>query len=510
MENRLAAADNRAVDVPIQGDPVIATDTATRATARPRSAQPRTGWRDDHIVAILPRGEAIRNFVYSNALDRVAERAKLTVLSVIPNDEILHLLETRYGRVYELPNIPERWAVGAVRELLDVAHGRWLWSEVAKSRWEIRDHEARTPAARVKRGAKKALATSFASRRGLRLLSSIERTSARWLRTNQDLAALFRELKPTLVFNASHVHSAISVQAMQAAQWLGIRTATFLFSWDNLTSQGRIVPPCDHYLVWNDRIGRDLLHIYKGTIKPEQVSVTGTPQFDFHFRPEFAWSRREFCAHVGAEPNRPIVLYTTGMANPMFGEPRIVEGIAQMLRAMPEPRPQLLVRVYPKDRTGRFDDVKQRNPDVLFPPVPWEPSWLTPMPGDIPLLTNTLRHADVGINAASTVSLELCMFNKPVVNVGYNPPGMDIRPWDYARFYRFDHYRPVVESGAVKVAGSEAEMAAMIADGLAAPTQGSQERQALVDRMFGTTLDGRCGERVADRLIQLAAVGARA
>jgi hypothetical protein len=193
------------------------------------------------------------------------------------------------------------------------------------------------------------------------------------------------------------------------------------------------------------------------------------------------------------------------MANPMFGEPRIVEGIAEMLREMPAPRPQLLVRVYPKDQTGRFDEVKRRNPDVLFPRVPWEPAWLTPMPGDVPMLTNTLRHADVGINAASTVSLELCMFDKPVLNVGYNPPGMDIRPWDYARFYRFDHYRPVVASGAVQVASSEQEMAQMLRNALAAPHEYAGERRALIAEMFGSSLDGCSGNRVADRLLELSA-----
>ena len=95
--------------------------------------------------------------------------------------------------------------------------------------------------------------------------------------------------------------------------------------------------------------------------------------------------------------------------------------------------PQLLVRVYPKDRTGRFDDIKRRYPDVLFPKVAWEPNWLTPMPDDTCMLTNTLRHAAVGINVASTVSLELCMFRKPVINVAYNPPGIDIYPFDYRR-----------------------------------------------------------------------------
>src|SRR5262249_13848757 len=154
---------------------------------------------------------------------------------------------------------------------------------------------------------------------------------------------------------ASHVHSRNAIQSVQSAQWLGISTATFIFSWDNLTSQGRVLPPYDYYLVWNELIKQQLLDIYR-FIRPEQVFVTGTPQFDSHFRPQNFWSREHFCQQVGADPTRPIVLYATGMPNHMPGEDQIVEGIADLLSELKSlGRPQLLVRLYAKDRSGRFE-----------------------------------------------------------------------------------------------------------------------------------------------------------
>ena len=139
-------------------------------------------------------------------------------------------------------------------------------------------------------------------------------------------------------------------------------------------------------------------------ITEDQVFVTGTPQFDFHFRPEFYLSREEYCRQIDADPARPIVFYATGMANHMPGEPDIVEGIADMLNDFgPDVRPQLLVRVYPKDRTGRFDDLKRRRSDILFPAVAWEPAWLTPKAEDSQALVNVLRHCSLGINVASTL-----------------------------------------------------------------------------------------------------------
>ncbi len=456
-----------------------------------------------HVVAILPRGEAIRNFVYTGALEEVARQVETSVLSVFPGDDFEDLLRSCSDNIHLLEGIQEHRLVGATRELLDLAHNRWLWSEAAQERWRLRDAEANNARLRARRWIKKLACYPFANRSGLRSLSKFERVISRRLQTTDYYIRLFKQLKPSLVFNASHVHSNVAMQAVQAAQWLGIPTAAFIFSWDNLTSQGRIIPSYDHYLVWNEALRDQLLRIYD-SIRPEQVSVTGTPQFDFHFRPAFEWSREEFCTRVGADPARPIVFYSTGMANHMPEEQQFVSGIAAMLREMSDlGPPQLLVRVYPKDGSGRFEEVKRANPDVLFPAIPWESAWLTPRVEDSPLLTNMLRHAALGINVASTISLELCMFDKPVINIGYNPVGVDKSDLDYSRYYKFDHYAPVVRSGAVSVAQSEMELGLMLRTALVKPEFGRENRRALIKTMFGDSLDGYAGLRVAHRLIQL-------
>ena len=455
------------------------------------------------IVVILPRGETYRNFVYSGVLGELSSQAEVTLLSVFPTEEMREMLAAQVRRALPLREHRDRWAARFLREILDMAHGRWLWSGAARERWRLRDAEADTPMKWLKRRGRKLLAIPFAHPAGLRLLSAAERAASRRLRTSDEYLDLFRDLRPALVFNGSHAHSVNAIQAVQAAQWLGIPTATFIFSWDNLTSQGRIILPYDYYLVWNEPLRRQLLEIYPH-IRPENVFVTGTPQFDTHFQPQHHASREEFCARVGADPARPIVFYSTGMANHVPGEPRIVENIAAMLREIPVPaRPQLLVRVSPKDLTGRFEEMKRTARDVLFPEVPWDPRWLTPKPEDAWLLANSLRHAAVGVNVGSTISLELCMFDKPVINVGYNPPGIDISPVDIPRYYSYDHYRPIVESGAVRLARSEEEMRALLIEALTAPEAGSAKRRALIDSMFGDTLDGKAGRRVVECLLQL-------
>jgi hypothetical protein len=193
-----------------------------------------------HVVAVLPRGEAIRNFVQTGALDVVASRARLSVFSVVPDSTSLEDLSERYERVIALEEQHERYPVRILRELLDMAHGRQLWSAAAQARWGLRDAEAAGTIARLKRAAKKMAVLPFANSRGVHLLEKWERIASRALRTTDEYQRLYEKLGPTLVFNGSHVHSQIATQAIEAAHWAGIPTAAFIFSWDNLTSQGRI------------------------------------------------------------------------------------------------------------------------------------------------------------------------------------------------------------------------------------------------------------------------------
>ena len=453
---------------------------------------------------MLPRGEAIRNFVYSGSLDLLASEAQLTVQSVYPSDEIVDLLVERYGSVHELPALHVPRQVGVARALVAEAHNRMLWSAAARDRHLRRVEEAPTRAARLKARSWQILGRPFASPGRTQFLGDLEQ----WISAHSSGSVMTAELldksAPSLVFNASHVHADNAMDTVHQAKRRGLRVATFLFSWDNLTSQGRISPEYNHYLVWNEQIGQDLRALYP-RVSAESVTVTGTPQFDPHFWPDQHLSRREVCDRIGADPSRPLVLYTTGMANHMPHEPEIVEALARSLGERADlGKPQVVLRVYAKDRSGRFEHLRGRLDNLVEMPVLWEPNWLTPLPEDSVLWSSVLAAVDCGVNVASTVSLELAMFDKPVVNVGYSPPSLRNPALDYARYYRFDHYWPILESGAVTVAGSHEGAVDAIAEAIRRPDHQRSARAELLSTVFGSTLDGKSHARVASTLLELA------
>ena len=469
------------------------------------------------VVLVIPRGEAVRNFLYSETLATLREEAQLTLLSVIHDEAFLDRFGPLVKDVIPLQEHREARIVGALRKLIHEAHFRWLWSEVARNRWEIWDHRSSsytdawdprgvTAPQRAVLAAQKFVYRAMAQRWLLRALTRLENRLSYRLRPTGRFDKLFSNLRPDLVFNGSHIHGNAAFLPMRVAHRQGFRTAGFVFSWDNLTSRSRIMEPYDALLVWHEDMKKQFLSIYP-EVGAERVFVTGTPQFDFHFRPGYWLERGDLARRIGFDPERPFLLYTTGIDAHFPEEHRTVDFLIRGLAQWADnQRPQLVVRTYVKGTSDEMRAIAAQNyRDVFFPQVAWDERWYMPAEDDLAVYTSLLRECSVGINAASTVSLELLIHDKPVINLAFDPPGTDIpNPYRWARHLAYDHYRPVAESGAVMVASSPGELVSMVRRAVGQPDQLQAARRRFLADVFGSTLDGNSGRRVAECLLALA------
>jgi len=434
------------------------------------------------IVIILPRGESIRNFIYSDFILSLRQHFQIILISVVPNSDFIDITKIISDKFIQLNETKENYLLRFIREITDLSHNRYLWSQAAKTRWKMRDVESNTLNRKLKRGIKKFIATVLSNNFFLSKLDCLYENLFYKSKNIVDFDKLFKEIKPDLVFNTSHSHSVIAEKVLMAARKNKIKTATFLFSWDNLTSQGRMFPQYDFYFAWNSKIKKDLLRIYPKSV-PEKVFVTGTPQFSFHFIDKFKLSRNSFLEKLGLNDNDKYILYSSGMSHHVPHEPYVIERIAEIIKKI-DMNLKLVIRTYAKDKSGLYDELKNNRKDLIIPEVKWEKNYATPLIEDSYFYTNLLRHCEIGINIASTVSLELCMLNKPSINVGYNPPGIDVYPYDYTRYYEFDHYKPIAQSGAVDVVKDENELKNSIIKYLKNPETDSDKRLKLIKDFF--------------------------
>lgn len=462
------------------------------------------------LVLLLPDGVGVRNFLLGRFARAAVERGPVAVLHVIPEALVGDYAAPFGAAVSWHPLLP--FDAGRLAETLGsalgYAHMHWGGTRAMRRRLAT---PARAPSLgrwAMTRTAR-ALGRAVATPEGIAWLARRHQALAASAPAVAHYRRQFQSLRPGFVL-ASHQRPLEVLAPVLAARELGIPTATFVFSWDNLTSKGRILAPFDHYLVWSPLMRDELLRFYPG-VPPEHVHVVGTPQFEPYADESLRWTREEFCARVGLDPARRVICYSGGDAGTCPDDAAHVRLLLDLIRAGRIPgSPQLLLRPSPVDDGRRYAEVRARYPELIYCP----PAWRHPEPGrwsralptahDIPLLANLTRHCDVNVNVASTMTLDFALHDRPVVNVAFDmaqPPPLGAPVWEL--YYQFEHYRPVMALRAARAARSPEELVEHLSAYLADPALDREGRRRLVEMQVMRPIEG-ASERILSVLDRLA------
>lgn len=287
-----------------------------------------------------------------------------------------------------------------------------------------------------------------------------------------------------------------------AAKKLGIPTLAYIPSWDNVSTKNRMVFRYDGYIVWNDCV-RDELHTYYPQTRHRPVYVVGAPQFDIFRQRRFYRSREEFCSKQGLDPRRPIVLYAIGSPN-FLKEHHGAVHLANRIVAGHLGDVQMLVRPHPIHDNAEMRELFDRfGPNVRLQKTSNAGKSLTKRTQD-ELQTvewiNTFRHADVVVNLSSTVTIDAAIFDKPVVNLDFDPqPSRAQQQLVKEINHEWLHFKPIAESGGVWLVNDFEGMEEAVKTYLKSPSLHSEKRRWIVDHVCGFS-DGKCAERMADAI----------
>lgn len=294
------------------------------------------------------------------------------------------------------------------------------------------------------------------------------------------------------------------------------RSLTVITNWDHPTTKGYRSTPTDHYLVWGRVMQEELVRYHDIPVKMSQI--VGAAIFDVYFQPNALLDRAEICNRFGLDPNRPIVLYA---ANSPVGFPHnadIVAYLANAFSTWPD-TPQLVVRLHPLYLHGSTPRELERHAELSalsgvaysYPRI-LSTKLIPDMSGDeIGIAASLIKSADVIVNLFSTLQLDACVCDKPIVNIGF--------AWDTHRetsgtqhpehFAGFLHLRPLVEANATAIAANSDQLLQLIRQALDQPGLQREERKLIVQRNL-FELDGyairRIGQAVVDQY-QLALAG---
>jgi CDP-glycerol glycerophosphotransferase (TagB/SpsB family) len=115
-------------------------------------------------------------------------------------------------------------------------------------------------------------------------------------------------------------------------------------------------------------------------------------------------------------------------------------------------------------------------------------------------LANTLAHTDVLINVASTITLEACILNKPVVNIGFD--GRSQREYfsSVRRYFDYVHYRNMLKTGGVRVAFTKDELVQIVNTYLEDNSIDAEGRKEIVELQC-YRMDGKALERILEFIV---------
>jgi hypothetical protein len=292
------------------------------------------------------------------------------------------------------------------------------------------------------------------SENGLKKIRESIAKNERKTKSYFDSIATLEKEKPALVFCANQ-RIMLAVAPILAAKDLGIPTATFIFSWDNLPKGTKIIET-DYYFVWSEHMKNELQYYYPH-ISENQIFITGTPQFESHFQKEYLISKEVFFRGHHLDLNKKYVCFSGDDVTTSPNDPDYLADLAEAIVSLNKKGHNLgiIFRRCPVDFSNRFDEVLSEYSDTITSINPkWERKgigWQTILPtmDDLVLQMNTIFHSELVINLGSSMVFDFVVFNKPCGFINYDVPNAQYSNWSVKKVYNFIHFRSMPSKDSV-------------------------------------------------------------
>ncbi|APY00725.1 hypothetical protein [Lacinutrix venerupis] len=281
---------------------------------------------------------------------------------------------------------------------------------------------------------------------------------------------------------------------LYAAQRLDIKTLSFIFSWDNLSSKGRMLGEFDGYLVWSDIMKKELKYFYPNT-NSEKIFVVGTPQFETYVIDKYASDSNYFYNTFNLDKSKKTICYSCGDVSTSKLDPLYIEIIAKGIVSKEIEGVNFLVRTSPAEDESRFKDIIEKYPNIKWNFPNWEltrdnhvETWSQRVPSEKDLinLRSILMHCNLNINMCSTMSLDFMLFDKPVINIALGNEHNGL--YNDQKYLNYNHYDKVVKSNAVEIIKLESNFYEAINESLINPKIRFKEQQELIKFEIGAPL----------------------
>jgi hypothetical protein len=323
----------------------------------------------------------------------------------------------------------------------------------------------------------------------------VHRVESRLIGTPAAYERLFDEYAPSLVVSGDPLRPG-DANLLAAARRRGVPTLGSVRSWDNVLKHLRTRP--DALTVWHARNVREAVEIDR--FWPHQVTAVGAPQLDVYFKDQVAYLTGQ---ELGLDPSKKTLLLATSSFTYDSDQTYLVDMLIDGIRSGEIRHPlQIVLRLHPDDRVGRY--LKYRHAPEVILDIPERYlatlGW-TMTCDDLRRMAALLRHADLMVNFATTVTLEAAIADTPALLVAFSPIDPDEMQRYVVGLHFKMHYKELVERDLVPVAWDRAQLVSWVNRYLDDPSLYRAERAEIVREWVEFT-DGRSGERLGDAILR--------
>lgn len=316
---------------------------------------------------------------------------------------------------------------------------------------------------------------------------------------------LMTETRPDLVITDTVGHDEKDYPILEAAKKSGLKTLTFIASWDNVWKIERLlktpnrVSLASHFTVWNEMMKAHMIQIFP-QLRPQDITIVGSPRFDYYRHTNRIPSKAELFKTLGlSDPSRPLINFSTTELYPMDYLGQAIQ--AAVAKGDLPKNLALIATVHPGGKLANHKNLEAYGITVRFAfgrteGSPHPAFMYNPTEQDIYNSIALYSHTSVLVNHSSTTALESLMADVPVINVKYGQP-LDWWRWYRSMVYRDfqQHYKDVVSDGATKVVKSRRQLVTALSNYLKNPQLDQAARQKTLAKMI-TTTDGTTSQKV--------------
>ncbi len=307
----------------------------------------------------------------------------------------------------------------------------------------------------------------YQGEKGLQRLRKRLKSSERGSDFYKQCKKVLEKEKPDLVF-CTNQRPVNAISPLLAAQDLNIPTASFIFSWDNLPKATMVVET-DYYFVWSELMLEQLLKYYP-SIDRSQIIISGTPQFEAHYKDTLILPKEVFFQEQGLDLQRNYICFSGDDMTTSPDDPQYLEDVAAAVTQLnlKGAKIGIIFRRCPVDFSGRYSSVINTYKEIITEIAPlWEKhgnQWnmILPLKEDIALQVNTIYHSLGIINLGSTMIFDAVAHNKPCFYINYDVIDQKDLSWSVRKIYNFVHFRSMPKEHPVIWLNSKKEISEKI------------------------------------------------